>query len=754
MKKAERKLITLSYNMKTYAYGFPRLGQNREYKKSIESFWKKEISEQELVSKIFQLEREIIDKYESSVDKFPVGEMTFYDNMLDTALMLGLYPCKKSSGGDKPRPYDLGRTLEEYYDLCWGKNAMELSKWFNTNYHYLIPEFPQDFSPSKFKLLWNKPKEAFERYKKGIPYMIGPFTFLKLSKGLKSKDFGDSLLALGAIYKEIIKNFQEVHIDEPALVMEISSSELSLFKQVYDEMGHSSKINLFTYYDSVDYLETLYSLPLQAIGLDFVQGKANLDEIRKYGFPEDKILIAGIVNGRNVLRTNVEYSLALLKELSGYAKNIEISNAGPLYHLPISVLQEKFPLELSGRLAFADEKLEELKVIVRMVEERDHKLKNLEDFKPKVPQDIKKLKEKDFKRSVAFPERRKIQNKVLDLPLFPTTTIGSFPQTPDIRKKRAAFRGRKISEEEYKSFIKAKIRELIELQESIGLDVLVHGEFERSDMIEFFAEKLEGITTTKNGWIISYGTRCYRPPIIYDDVKRKAPLTLEEIAFAQSITKKPVKAILTGPVTIVSWSFVRDDIPLPLVAYQISLALQGEVKELEKAGIKIIQIDEPAFREKTPIKKRDWEEYFDWAIKSFKLASSLSSPETQIHTHMCYSEFGEILDYIEKMDFDCITIEASRSRGDTLQYFKDINFERQIGPGVWDVHSPVVPEVQDMRQIAENALRVLPAENLWINPDCGLKTRGWKEVKASLKNLVALAMELRYANRKKVDKQI
>ncbi len=717
--------------MKTYVYGFPRLGRNREYKKSIESFWKKEISEQELTAKIFQLEKEVIAKYENNVDKFPVGEMTFYDNMLDTALMLGLY----STETDK--------TLEKYYDLCWGKNALELSKWFNTNYHYLIPEFPNGFSPSKFKLLWNKPKEAFTRHKKGIPYMIGPFTFLKLSKNLKAKDFGDSLLALGAIYKEIIKDFPEVHIDEPALVMEISPVELSLFKQVYNEIGLFSKINLFTYYDSVDCLKTLYDLPLQAIGLDFVHGKDNLGEIKKYGFPEDKILIAGIVDGRNVLRTNVEYCLTLLKELSQYVKKIEISNAGPLYHLPISVKQEDFPSKLSGKLAFAVEKLEELKNIGRIVEEREPTIKKLEDFKPKIPQDIKKLKEKDFKKAVAFPERIKLQSKVLNLPLFPTTTIGSFPQTPDIRKKRADFRAGKISEDEYKSFIKIKIKELIELQEELGLDVLVHGEFERSDMIEFFAEKLEGITTTKNGWIISYGTRCYRPPIIYDDVKRKAPLTLDEIAFAQSLTTKPVKAILTGPITIVSWSFVRNDIPLSLIAYQISLALQDEIKDLEKAGIKIIQIDEPAFREKTPIKKRDWEEYFDWAIKSFRLSSSLSLPETQIHTHMCYSEFGEILEYIEQMDFDCITIEASRSKGDTLQYFNDINFKRQIGPGVWDVHSPVVPSINDMRQIIEKTLKVLPAELLWINPDCGLKTRGWKEVKASLKNLVALANELR-----------
>ncbi len=359
---------------------------------------------------------------------------------------------------------------------------------------------------------------------------------------------------------------------------------------------------------------------------------------------------------------------------------------------------------------------------------------------------MSKLKEKDFQRAVAFPERRKIQDEVLNLPLFPTTTIGSFPQTDDIRKKRADFRAARISEKDYKSFIKQKIKELIELQENLGLDVLVHGEFERSDMVEFFAEKLEGIITTKNGWIISYGTRCYRPPIIYGDVKRKGPLTLDEISFAQSLTQKPVKAILTGPITIVSWSFVRDDIPLSLVAEQISLALQDEVKDLERAGIKIIQIDEPSFREKTPIKKRDWEEYFDWAIKSFRIAS-LASPQTQIHTHMCYSEFGEILNYIDKMDFDCITIEASRSRGDTLEYFKDINFERQIGPGVWDVHSPVVPKVQDMREIIEKALRTLPAKNLWINPDCGLKTRGWKEVKDSLKNLVSLAIELRKESR-------
>lgn len=720
--------------MKTYAYGFPRLGENREYKKYIESFWKGEISEQELKTRIFQLEKEVVDNYESYVDRFPVAEMTFYDNMLDAALMLGVYSYKD---------------LKEYYALCWGKNALELSKWFNTNYHYLIPEFSQDFSPSKFKLSWNKPKEAFLRVQRGIPYLIGPFTFLKLSKGLTDKNWGDSLLRLGTIYRDIIKDFPEVHIDEPALVMEISPLELSLFKQVYKDMGFSSKINLFTYYDSVDYLKTLYDLPLNAIGLDFVHSKENLAHLKNYGFPKDKTLIAGIVDGRNVWKSNIKYCLSLLKELSKYTKNVQISNAGPLYHLPLSIKKEKLSPELMGRLAFALEKLGELKLAAEIIDGKKTlkqvAIASTNQGDKRETDDVKKLEERHFKREMAFPERRNLQNKILGLPLFPTTTIGSFPQTGDVRKKRMDFRAGRISEDDYKSFIKVKIREAIKLQEVLGLDVLVHGEFERSDMVEFFAEKLDGIATTKNGWIISYGTRCYRPPIIFGDIKRKGSMTSEEIVYAQSLTQKPVKGMLTGPVTIISWSFVREDIPIHLVAYQISLALQDEIKDLEKSGIKIIQIDEPAFRERTPIKKREWPEYFDWAIKAFRLAS-LASAQTQIHTHMCYSEFGDILNYINKMDFDCITIEASRSRGDTLQYFKGINFERQIGPGVWDIHSPVVPQIPDMRRIIEQALKVLPAENLWINPDCGLKTRGWKETEASLKNLVALAIQLRRDN--------
>jgi len=358
---------------------------------------------------------------------------------------------------------------------------------------------------------------------------------------------------------------------------------------------------------------------------------------------------------------------------------------------------------------------------------------------------INSLTEKDFIRTPSYKERRKIQEKVLNLPLFPVTTIGSFPQTEEVRRIRLLYKQGKISSATYQTFIKGEIAKCIYIQESIGADVLVHGEFERSDMVEYFAEKLEGITTTGNGWIISYGTRCYRPPIIYGDIKRKEPMTINEIAFAQSLTKKPVKGMLTGPVTIIAWSYVREDIPIKEVAYQLALALREEIKDYEKAGIKIIQIDEPAIREKAPIKKKLWDEYFDWAIKAFRLCHSSALPETQIHTHMCYSEFDEIIEYILEMDFDVISIEASRSKGDIIEAFEKVNFDRQIGLGVWDIHSPYVPSVEEMEEIAKRALKVIPKENFWINPDCGLKTRKWEEVIPAIYNLTKLAKKLREA---------
>ena len=716
--------------MQTYAYGFPRLGANREFKKVTENYWKKTISETELRSGLKAIEENMLSTYESNVDKFPIGEMTMYDNMLDTAVMLGL------------KSYN---TPDEYYELCRGKNALEMTKWFNTNYHYLVSEV----EGAEFKAASNKPKYKLADFNKGIPYFIGPFTFLKLSKGVAKENFKEMLLNLADAYVELIHEFEEVQLDEPAFVLELDADEIAALKEAYKKFeGLDVKINLFTYYEAVDFLSDLYELPVAAIGLDFINGKDNLDNIRKVGFPEDKTLIAGLVDGRNIWRTDIASAVATLKDLSSIAKNVMVSNAAPLYHLPVTIEGEDLDERLLNKISFAKERLHELKLIKEVFEGNTEAAANWNKdtgdygLNQSIKDRISNLKDSDFVKSTAYAQRDKMQRELLNLPLFPTTTIGSYPQDKELRAKRAAFRKGSLSEADYKEFIKGKIDSLIKFQEDIGLDVFVHGEFERTDMVEFFAQKLDGIATTKKAFIISYGTRGYRPPIIFGEVSRPAPMTIEEVKYAQSLTEKPVKGMLTGPVTIIAWSFNRIDIPVSEVAYQIGLCLQDEVKDYEEAGIKIIQIDEAAYREKAPIKKKDWSQYFDWAAKCFNL-SSISKPVTQIHTHMCYSEFGEIINYICQMDFDCITIEATRSKGDIIKDFKKVNFDRQIGLGVWDIHSPAVPSVEDMEEVVKNSLEALTKENFWINPDCGLKTRDWPETEASLKNLVTVAKKLR-----------
>ena len=720
--------------MKTYAYGFPRIGKNREYKKLIESYWKGKISREELGRGMDNLQREIVGIYEGHVDNFPIGEMSLYDNMLDTALILGLYRAE---------------SLDEYFALCRGKDALEMTKWFNTNYHYLVPDFDAA-SDSVLRLLWNKQLEYLEKFGKGIPYIIGPFTFLKLSKGIKERDFRDKLIEAAGVYRQIVSAFERVHIDEPALVMELSDEEIDLVEEAYKIIDGADKIDLFTYYDEVDFPGRLFNLPVSGIGLDFVHGKGRLREyILENGFPGDKRLIAGVIDGRNVWRANLKEVASLVEELSGKVASLEISNAGPLYHIPVTREGEELDSALLERLSFAMEKLEELRAVADLVSGKASAeiagvvVKGGEN--EAVRGRLLALTERDFKKPLGYSERRRIQDEKLKLPLFPSTTIGSYPQTPDVRKMRADFKKGKITEERYREYIDSKIREVIAFQEDIGLDVLVHGEFERSDMVEFFAEKLEGIATTKRGWIVSYGTRCYRPPIIHSDVYRPEDMTVREITYAQSLTDKPVKGMLTGPVTILAWSFVREDLLVSEVAYQIALALQDEVRALEAANISIVQIDEPAFRERAPIKRGEWDEYFSWAVRAFNLAT-VAKPETQIHTHMCYSEFGEIIKHIGEMDFDVISIEATRSRGDIIESFEGVDFERQIGLGVWDIHSPAVPTVEDMMKIVERALKVIPKENFWINPDCGLKTRGWEETKLSLENLVGLVKRLREEN--------
>ncbi|MFW6254408.1 MAG: 5-methyltetrahydropteroyltriglutamate--homocysteine S-methyltransferase [Chitinivibrionales bacterium] len=716
--------------MRTYAYGYPRIGANREYKKSVESFFTGTISEAQLRAALDELQRAILTTYDGRIDSFPVGEMTRYDAMLDTAIVFGIY-----------RP----ENTTQYYELCRGADALPMTKWFNTNYHYLMPDL-SGIEPDELSVHWNKPKETAMEFGLGIPSIIGPVTFLRLSRGVSPERFEPMLMALARNYRKMLSSLSEIHIDEPAFVLDTDKKTVSLIKKAYDIIGDTScRINMMTYYEGVDFLPDLYDLPISALGLDFVHGKSNLRQIRKHGFPSDKMLIAGVVDGRNVWRSDIGAKMNLLDELYEHVQHLSVSNAAPLYHLPVTTAGENLPPQLLDKLAFADQRLEELETIATLHDESNEPESSTSSaygLNKDVQKRIQSLTDADFNRSVPYPKRVERQKRVLNLPPFPTTTIGSFPQTADIRRKRAAFRRGDVSGKEYKSFINNKIDQLISFQKEVGLDVFVHGEYERTDMVEYFAEKLQGVATTSKGWILSYGTRGYRPPIVYGDVYRSEPMTLREIDYAQKHSPKPVKGMLTGPATIISWSFVREDVSQEQVAYQIALGLKDEIRDYEQAGIRIVQVDEPAFREHAPIKKRDWGKYFTWAVRAFNLATSVS-PETQIHTHMCYSSFGEIIEQIARMDFDVISIEASRSDVAILKDFADISFDRQIGLGVWDIHSPSVPSSAHMEKVVRNALEVFDKSQIWVNPDCGLKTRDWEETRESLRAMVLAARSLR-----------
>lgn len=716
--------------MRSYAYGFPRLGGKREFKYSIEKFWRHECEEEELLRVLSSIQQRNLREYGRYIDDYPRGEMTAYDPMLDIAVMCGF--CNVCD-------------LKEYYEYCRGADAFEMTKWFNTNYHYLVPDFTY----------WKKPnfKENCENkilcFKKcDFPQWIGPFTFLKLSKGLAGARFAEFFMALIEIYGRVLSRYAKAQLDEPAFVLDLTVEEVHLIKQGYQRFRDCGcSITLMTYYESVDFMEDFLSLPVAAVGLDFVRGD-NYERLAKLKFPGDKTLIAGLVDGRNVWRNSIGCSLEKLKNLSQKTANLMVSNAAPLYHLPITLSAEtRLSPELKGQVAFAREKLEEIQWIADAFSGKQIPGASLKTgafgVNPHVQERVKSLKASDFVKGVPYDERRAIHQKRLKLPLFPTTTIGSFPQTAEVRQKRAAFKRKEISRIDYRHFLQREIDRLIPFQEDLGLDVFVHGEFERTDMVEFFAKKLLGFETTLEGWIISYGTRTYRPPLLFGDVSRPEPMTLLEILHAQSRTRKPVKGMLTGAVTIIAWSYCREDIPVSEVAYQIALSLRDEIRDYEANGIKIVQVDEAAFREKTPIKKRNWPDYFDWAVKSFNLTVN-TDPITQIHTHMCYSHFGEIMQYIMRMDFDVISIEVSRDKGeDILRSFGRADFKRQIGLGVWDIHSPQVPSVAKMEELAKRFLEKIPPENFWLNPDCGLKTRGWDETRQAIFNLVETARTLR-----------
>ncbi|WP_457639236.1 5-methyltetrahydropteroyltriglutamate--homocysteine S-methyltransferase [Persephonella sp.] len=755
--------------VQTTAFGYPKIGKNRETKKVIEAYWNGEISRDEMVKKLEEIDLQRIKKTaEAQLDYISSNDFSLYDFILDHSTMFDVIP-------DRFRHIEDG--IDRYFAVARGTQnavASEMTKWFDTNYHYIVPELT-----GKFRLVKNRPFDSylFAKEKAGLdtkPVLIGAFTYLysgkvyhkeegslllKQVKAVESPLFEDMLFTLSEIYNQILKELQSngvkaVQIDEPAFVLDLPEKQVDLIVQSYRKITEGINLKLFvhTYYESVDHFEKLvYELPVSGIGLDFTVNDENLKNIEKYGFPSDKYLIAGVVSGRDPWKTDLNQTVKLVEKLGKFTEKIVLSNSSPLFHLPVTVESERghLPEDVINLLSFADERLEELKLLKQIINEGiEIPQQNMEEIRnsymnTEVQENVRQIKETEIKRPHPFNERYKKQVSLLGLPKFPTTTIGSFPQTKEVRQMRAKFRKGEISKQEYENFIKEQIKNAVEIQEELGLDVFVHGEFERTDMVEFFGEKLEGFAFTKNGWVQSYGTRYVRPPIIYGDVSRPEPMTVKEITYAQSLTKKPVKGMLTGPVTILNWSFYRKDIPKEDIAFQIAVALREEVIDLEKAGIKVIQIDEPAFREGLPLKKRKQEDYLNWAVKAFRATHDTVKEETQIHTHMCYSEFNEIIEWIYKMDADVISIEASRSRGEIIEAFEKFNYDHGIGVGVYDIHSPRIPQVEEMLEIAERTVRVIDKNLIWINPDCGLKTRKWEEVIPALKNMVQVAHILR-----------
>ncbi|MFW6074551.1 MAG: 5-methyltetrahydropteroyltriglutamate--homocysteine S-methyltransferase [Chloroflexota bacterium] len=744
--------------------GYPRIGKHRELKRVIERYWRDRASQEDIERVSKEIRTASLETQKSAgIDLIPTGDFSLYDHVLDTVALWGLVPDRfHHQRGDEI-------TMDTYFAMARGDDqtaALELTKWFDTNYHYLVPEFDAG-EPHRAT---NKPVEDYREAKSIVgdsakPVLLGPVTFLLLGKH-HNASLAEHLDQLLPLYVDLLNELADegaewVQIDEPSLVEDRSADELALFERAYASLGEAKpNIMLQTYFGSLrDNWNTVINLPVAGIGLDFVRTPSNLEDLMNNGFPEDKVLNAGIVNGRGVWKTDLTQAIGALGQISAEvpADRLWIGPSSSLLFLPHDVRLEDHDPDLLENLAFAEQRLAEIAILTKgltqgseaiaeqLAEDRKRQERFLTSSMRHEPtnQRIKSLTEEDFRRATPVDERLEIQAKALNLPPYPTTTIGSFPQTSDVRKMRARRKTGKISEEEYQQYVRSKIDELIDLQEKAGLDVLVHGEFERSDMVEFFAEKLSGFIATKNGWVQSYGTRCVRPPIIIGDVHRPEPMTIDEITYAQSKTDKPVKGMLTGPVTILNWSFPREDIPRSEIAYQIALALRDEVADLEKAGIKVIQIDEPALREGLPLVQAEWQDYLDWAIKAFRLASSGVKDETQIHTHMCYSEFNDIIDSIDAMDADVISIENSRSNEELLRAFTDYKYAGQIGPGVYDVHSARVPESGEMTERLQNAANVLGSRAIWVNPDCGLKTRRDEEVWPALSNMVSAAQALR-----------
>ncbi|MCT7592865.1 5-methyltetrahydropteroyltriglutamate--homocysteine S-methyltransferase [Aliarcobacter butzleri] len=753
---------------KNYVIGFPRIGEKRELKKVLEQYWSKQTDFNEVKYVASQLKKRHWNyQKDAKIDFIASNDFSYYDNMLDTTILLGAIPQRFQNLKDE----------ELYFAMARGNEtsvAMEMTKWFNTNYHYIVPEISKD---TKFTL---NSKKVIEEYKEALELgiktkinLIGAITYLGLSKSIDNSDIFTHINSVVEVYKELLLEISKlddeivVEFAEPLFVKDLDTKVLSLIKPVYDalaEVSKNIKIVVTTYFEhSNEATKILVNTPIWALGLDFIHGNKNLEAL-EFIKNSNKVLIAGVIDGRNIWKSNFEDKVALLNKISNVVskENIIVGTSCSLLHVPFTLnYEEKLDSEIKSWLAFAVEKLKELSLVTKQffdlklsLEDSAIIKRNVEENKQrkisskihnKVVQDeIKNLKV--FERADKFQDRIKVQREFFKYDALTTTTIGSFPQTPEIRENRKQYKANAISKEQYVAEIKKYIDDCVAFQDEIGLDVLVHGEPERNDMVEYFGELMEGFAFTQNAWVQSYGSRCVKPPLIFGDVSRPNPMTVEWIKYAQSKTKKVMKGMLTGPVTILNWSFVRDDIPRNEVTKQIALAINKEVDDLQNAGIKMIQVDEAAFKEGYPLRIENIKAYENWAVENFRLSVSCAKADTQIHTHMCYSEFNDIIKTIEAMDADVISIETARSGNRLLKIFKEVAYKQEIGPGIYDIHSPRIPSVEEMVNQIKALIEVLPKEQLWINPDCGLKTRKWPEVKQSLINLVEAVRIVKNSN--------
>ncbi|HHL2561531.1 TPA: 5-methyltetrahydropteroyltriglutamate--homocysteine S-methyltransferase [Yersinia enterocolitica] len=749
-----------------HTLGFPRVGLKRELKKAQESYWAGNSTQEELLNVGRELRaRHWQQQQQAGVDLVPAGDFAWYDHVLTTSLLLGNVPERHQNA-------DGSIDLDTLFRIGRGRAptgtpaaAAEMTKWFNTNYHYMVPEFQQG---QQFKLGWtqllDEVDEALALGHKIKPVLLGPVTYLWLGK-VKGEQF-DRLSLLQDIlpvYQQVLdelakRGIEWVQIDEPALVLELPPEWLDAYQPAYQALQGQVKLLLTTYFDSIGHnLDTIRTLPVQGLHVDVVAGQDDIAELNAK-LPQEWLLSLGVINGRNVWRADLSHWFERLQPLVN-SRPLWLGSSCSLLHSPIDLSEEtRLDAEVKSWFAFALQKCAELALLTQALNApSEAKLAELAAYSapirarrassrvhnPQVEQRLAAITAQDIERQQPYEARATAQRKRFNLPAWPTTTIGSFPQTTEIRGLRLDFKQGRLDGKNYRTGISEHIKQAIAEQERLGLDVLVHGEAERNDMVEYFGEHLDGFVFTQNGWVQSYGSRCVKPPVIIGDISRPEAITVEWAKYAQSLTDKPVKGMLTGPVTILCWSFPREDVSRETIAKQIALALRDEVEDLEKAGIGIIQIDEPALREGLPLRRAEWQAYLQWAVDAFKLNAAVAQDDTQIHTHMCYCEFNDIMDSIAALDADVITIETSRSDMELLESFEDFAYPNEIGPGVYDIHSPNVPSVEWIEALLRKAAQRIPAERLWVNPDCGLKTRGWPETRQALANMVLAAQRLR-----------